>query len=110
MYVICDILKVLFCFYQGSVGGPHQFAAGLANGIKSLLGHTIGKERGEAIIKRVYYQKYFINLNSRDSCAFFLSFNFTLSSRLSDMKLFYSTHVLSTVYNIYSIFLSNISR
>lgn len=34
------INKLLF---KGSVAGPHQFAEGLAYGIKSLLGHTIGK-------------------------------------------------------------------
>ncbi|XP_057314177.1 intermembrane lipid transfer protein VPS13A-like isoform X2 [Hydractinia symbiolongicarpus] len=34
--------------YLGSVAGPHQFAEGLAYGIKSLLGHTIGGTAGAA--------------------------------------------------------------
>jgi len=34
--------------YLGSVAGPHQFAEGLAYGIKSLLGHTIGGTVGAA--------------------------------------------------------------
>ena len=30
-------------FFQGSIQGGDEFADGLARGIQSLLGHTIGK-------------------------------------------------------------------
>uniref|UniRef100_A0A7M5UBR4 Intermembrane lipid transfer protein VPS13-like C-terminal domain-containing protein n=2 Tax=Clytia hemisphaerica TaxID=252671 RepID=A0A7M5UBR4_9CNID len=36
--------------YLGSVGGPREFGAGLASGIKSLLGHTIGGTAGAAAL------------------------------------------------------------
>lgn len=29
--------------YQGAIQGPEEFAEGLANGVKSLFGHAVGK-------------------------------------------------------------------
>ena len=30
--------------FQGFVGGPQEFAEGIAGGVRSLLGHTVGKQ------------------------------------------------------------------
>ena len=38
--LIYDLFHV---FVQGAIQGPGEFAEGLARGVQSLLGHTVGK-------------------------------------------------------------------
>lgn len=38
-----DEIKVV-CVCQGAVQGPEEFAEGFVIGVRSLLGHTVGKK------------------------------------------------------------------
>ena len=40
--VLCHVCIV--CAAQGAVQGPEEFAEGLVIGVRSLLGHTVGKK------------------------------------------------------------------
>ena len=40
----CSDITCYWCgVYQGAVQGPEEFAEGLVIGVRSLLGHTVGK-------------------------------------------------------------------
>lgn len=46
-------MKVV-CVCQGAVQGPEEFAEGFAIGVRSLLGHTVGKKpRGMMDVQRL---------------------------------------------------------
>ena len=40
--------------FQGAVQGPEEFAEGLATGVKSLFGHTVGELALKAFIHYMY--------------------------------------------------------
>ena len=75
--------------YQGAIQGPEEFAEGLANGVKSLLGHAVGESylldkhfRGS----ESNYYFYIIGLNMTVTKCLFKPFNDAMLSSLGRWK------------------------
>lgn len=56
MWRLCSSL----CFFQGAVQGPEEFAEGLVIGVRSLLGHTVGREK---------HLDFYFSMQSIHSCS-----------------------------------------
>ena len=52
-------LIIISIHYQGLIQGPEEFAEGLAYGVKSLVGGTVGKIK---ILQCAFFLKNWINI------------------------------------------------
>lgn len=53
----CEGVLISTCLSQGAVQGPEEFAEGFVIGVRSLLGHTVGKAVEELFISFFMYIK-----------------------------------------------------